>query len=104
MPKYPSMRAIKTKFATLSSTTNTVASFGIFGFLIGCVSKTLSDMCAPCKESLDFFDQLINIEWFLNITVTTCFQCFFFVTTHYICGQSQYRNTLKARCGFDLGS
>ena len=36
------MRAINTKFATLSSTTKTVASFGIFGFLIGWVSKTLS--------------------------------------------------------------
>src|SRR4030095_4920811 len=47
MPRYPRMRAINTKLATLSSTTKTVASFGMLGFLMGCVSKTLSDiMCS----------------------------------------------------------
>src|SRR5215475_6975956 len=92
MPKYPSMRAINTKLATLSSTTRTVASLGMLGFLMGWVSRTLSDMCAPCKEALDFLDELINIEWLLNVAITTGFQGLFFITAHDIGRQSQDRN------------
>src|ERR1043165_2715268 len=97
MPRYPSILAINTKFATLSSTTRTVASLGMLGFLIGWVSSTLSDMCAPCKESLDFLDQLVYIEWFLNISITTGFKSLLFIAPHDVGRQRQDRHCGKTR-------
>src|SRR5512147_1846724 len=96
------MRAINTKFATLSSTTSTVASFGMLGCLMGCVSITLSDMFAPCKESLNFLDQLINIKWFLNVPVTPGFECLLTIATHHIRGQCKDGNLCKSRHVLDL--
>src|SRR5574337_238896 len=98
------MRAINTKFATLSSTTNTVASFGIFGFLMGWVSRIFSGMCAPCDESFDLPDQFIEIDRFLNIPIATCFEGLFLVAAHDVRRQRQNGDTLKARSHLDLGS
>src|SRR5215208_1303727 len=103
MPRYPSMRAINTKFATLSSTTRTVASFGIVGFLMGWVS-VISGIGPPRYKSFDLPGQLLDIQWFLNITITPGLQGLFFIAAHYICGDSQNRYTLKSRHGFDLCS
>src|ERR1043165_1267613 len=103
MPRYPSIRAINTKFATLSSTTKTVASLGMVGFLIGWVSVTFSGICSPHHESCDFPCELIDINWFLNIAVTACLKCFFLIPAHDVGGQSEDWNTLKARHRFDLG-
>src|SRR5687768_7766482 len=102
MPRYPSMRAIRTKLATLSSTTSTVASFGMVGFLIGWVSVTFSGIGSPRKKFFDFPGQLFDIQWFLNITITPGLQSLFFITAHHICGDSQNRYALKPRQGFDL--
>src|SRR5687767_9946605 len=100
MPRYPNMRAISTKFATLSSTTRTVASFGIVGFLIGWVSVIFSGIGSPRNEFFDFPGQLFDIQWFLNITITPSLQGLFFITAHYVCGDSQNRHALKPGQGF----
>src|SRR5687767_1740060 len=97
------MRAINTKLATLSSTTRTVASLGMVGFLMGCVSVTLSDICSPRQEFLNFPDQLINVKRLLNIAITACFERFFLVATHHIGSQCQNGNAFKTGHRSDPG-
>src|SRR5512138_2039198 len=96
IPRYPSMRAINTKFATLSSTTSTVASLGIVGFLIGCVSVTFSGISSPHNIFFDLPGEQIDVNWLLNVTVAACFQCFFLVAAHHICSQCQDRDALES--------
>src|SRR5512138_399459 len=102
IPRYPSMRAINTKFATLSSTTRTVASLGIVGFLIGCVSVTFSGMRSPLDVFLDFPGELIDVDRLLNITVASSLDCFFLVAAHDVGSQSQDRHAFESRHSFDL--
>src|SRR5688500_17142791 len=101
MPRYPSIRAISTKFATLSSTTRTVASFGIVGFLMGWVS-VISGIGPPRKKFFDFTGKLLDIQRFLDITITPGLQGLFFITAHDICGDSQNGYAFKSGHGFDL--
>src|SRR5687767_3613153 len=96
------MRAISTKLATLSSTTRTVASFGMVGFRMGWVSSTLSGMGSPREETFNLSDQLVNIERLLDVAIASRFERFFLVSAHDVGRQGEDGDALKAGQGPDL--
>src|SRR5581483_12450573 len=98
------MRAIRTKLETLSSTTRTVASFGMAGFRRGCVSEIGKlAIGAPRQESLELLRECVNVNGLLNITVASGLQRSLAITAHHIGRHSDNWHAGKTRHGFDLG-
>src|SRR3990170_1033221 len=98
------MRAISTKLETLSSTTSTVVSFGMFCLRMGWESVTEGSVIGlPRQESLDLLGQDINVNRLLDVAVAPGFQRLFAVAAHYVRSDRHDRNGSKPRGRLDAG-
>src|SRR5512140_118850 len=106
MPRYPSMRAISTKFETLSSTTSTAASLGIDDFGIGCESDLLQvlGIYIPYhQEPLDLLREVVDVDRLLDVAIAARLQRALAVAAHDVGGDGHDGQCGKLRHGFDLG-